>query len=204
MSSDVEVIEKVTVFEGYGRIDRYRLRHRQHAGGLGPELTREVLERGRVAAVLPIDPERDVVVLIEQFRPGAYAAGIEPWLLECVAGIIEEGESAEAMARREAREEAGCEILDLVQMHQHIITSPGACSETIELFAGRIDARGVGGVHGLDHEGEDILARTFAVDEAIALLDEGRVTNAKSVIALHWLARHYSTLKARWLGVQSR
>ena len=203
MSSDVEIIEKATVFVGYGRIDRYRLRHRQHAGGLGPELTREVLERGHVAAVLPIDPERDLVVLIEQFRPGAFAAGIEPWLLECVAGIIEDGESAEAMARREAREEAGCEVLDLVPMHR-IITSPGACSETVQLFAGRVDAGGVGGVHGLAHEGEDILVRTFSVDEALALLDEGRVTNAKSIIALHWLARHYPALKARWLGVQPR
>ncbi len=198
--ADVEVIERATVFQGYGRIVRYRLRHRQHAGGLGPELTREVLERGQVAAVLPVDPVRDAVVLIEQFRPGAYAAGLEPWLLECVAGIIEDGESAEEMARREAREEAGCEILDLVPMH-HIITSPGACSETIQLFAGRIDARGIGGVHGLADEGEDILVRTFSVDEALALLDEGRVCNAKSVIALHWLARHYPALKERWLAL---
>jgi ADP-ribose pyrophosphatase len=195
---DIEIVEKIVAYQGYGRIDRYRLRHRQHAGGLGPVISREVLERGQVAAVLPVDPKRDRVVLIEQFRPGAYAAGMDPWLLECVAGIIEDGESAEEMARREALEEAGCEVAELVPMH-HVITSPGACSETIHLFAGRIDSRGIGGIHGLPEEGEDILVRTYGVDEAVRMLDEGRIVNAKTIIALHWLARHYTALKSDWL-----
>ena len=90
---DVEIIDSEVVYDGHFRLDRYRLRHRQFAGGMGRVLTREVLERGRVAAVLPVDPVRDRVVLIEQFRPGAWAAQWEPWLLECVAGVIESGET---------------------------------------------------------------------------------------------------------------
>ena len=90
-AEDVDVIGREVAYDGHFRLDRYRLRHRQFAGGMGPVLTREVLERGKVAAVLPVDPVRDRVVLIEQFRPGAWAAQWDPWLLECVAGVIESG-----------------------------------------------------------------------------------------------------------------
>ena len=197
---DVELMDKDVVYDGFFRLDRYRLRHRQFAGGLGPVLTREILERGRVAAVLPVDPVRDRVVLIEQFRPGAWAADWEPWLLECVAGVIEPGETADELARREALEEAGCVITDLVPIAS-FLTSPGAMTETVRLFCGRVDSEGVGGVHGLDTEGEDIRATAMPVSEAVALLDEGRIVNAKTIIALQWIARHYSTLKTQWLEV---
>ena len=193
----VELIGKEVVHDGYFRLDRYRLRHRQFAGGLGPVLTREILERGRVAAVLPVDPARDRVVLIEQFRPGAWAAGWDPWLLECVAGVIEPGETPEELARREAQEEAGCIVTDLVAIAT-FLTSPGATTETVRLFCGRVDSEGVGGLHGLATEGEDIRVSVLPVEDAVALLDAGRIVNAKTIIALHWIARHYSSLKTQW------
>ena len=195
---DVEVVGREVVYDGYFRLDRYRLRHRQFAGGLGPIITREILERGRVAAVLPVDPVRDRVVLIEQFRPGAWAAGEHPWLLECVAGVLEPGETPEELSRREGLEEAGCTITDLVPIAS-FLTSPGAVTETVRLFCGRIDSDGVGGLHGLAEEGEDIRARAMPVEEAVALLDAGRIVNAKTIIALQWIARHYASLKTRWL-----
>ena len=194
---DVELLGRDVVYDGHFRLDRYRLRHRQFAGGLGPVLTREVLERGMVAAVLPVDPGRDRVVLIEQFRPGAWAAGRNPWLLECVAGVIEPGETPEELARREALEEAGCVITDLVPIAT-FLTSPGATTETVHLFCGRVASDGVGGLHGLGTEGEDIRATTMPISEAVALLDEGRIVNAKTIIALQWLARHHASLKRRW------
>ena len=197
---DVELMGREVVHDGYFRLDRYRLRHRQFAGGVGPVLTREILERGHVAAVLPVDPVRDRVVLIEQFRPGAWAAGLEPWLLECVAGVIEPGETPEELARREAIEEAGCVIADLLPIAT-FLTSPGATTETVRLFCGRVDSEGVGGLHGLAGEGEDIRASVMPVEEAVALLDRGAIVNAKTIIALQWLARHYDSLKARWAPV---
>ena len=160
-------------------------------------LTREILERGRVAAVLPVDPVRDRVVLIEQFRPGAWAADRDPWLVECVAGVIEPGETPEELARREALEEAGCVVTDLVPIAT-FLTSPGATTETVRLFCGRVDSEGVGGLHGLAGEGEDIRVTAMPVEDAVALLDEGRIVNAKTIIALQWIARHYDSLKTRW------
>ena len=149
---EVELLDRSVAYQGYFRVDRYRLRHQQFRGGLGPVLTREVFERGQVAAVLPVDPERDRVVLIEQFRPGPWAAGWDPWLIECVAGVIEDGEDAESLARREAREEADCTVTDLVPI-ACFFTSPGACTEAVSLYAGRVDSEGVGGLHGLADEG---------------------------------------------------
>lgn len=196
--TDVEQISREVVYDGFFRLDRYRLRHRQFAGGFGPVLTREILERGRVAAVLPVDPERDRVVLIEQFRPGAWAADWEPWLLECVAGVIEPGETPEAMARREALEEMGCTVTDLIPIAT-FLTSPGATTETVRMFCGRVDSNGVGGLHGLAEEGEDIRVSVVPIEDAVALLDAGRIVNAKAIIALQWIARHYDALKARWM-----
>ena len=114
------------------RIDRYRLRHKLFEGDWSGEIEREVFERGHAVTVLLFDPDRDKLVFIEQFRPGAYAAlaspwfdnGASPWLIECVAGIIEPGESPEDVARREAIEEADCEVSDIVPVC-HYLLSPG-------------------------------------------------------------------------------
>src|SRR3546814_7835017 len=77
--TDVEIAARDTCYQGYFRIDRYRFRHRLHGGGWSGEITRELFERGHAVAVLPYDPQADAVVLIEQFRIGAYAAGLPCW-----------------------------------------------------------------------------------------------------------------------------
>ena len=195
----VELIEKQAAFCGYFRIDRFRLRFPLYRGGMSREVVREVLERGRVAAVLLLDPDNDAVVLIEQFRPGPYAAGAQPWLIEIVAGVIEGAESAEEMARREAREEAGCDITDLSPI-MHFFTSPGASTESVTLFCGRVDSSNAGGVHGLAEEGEDIRVMVVSVNDALSLLHEGKIVNAKTIIALQWLSTNYDSMKKRWLA----
>lgn len=191
------VLDCRTVYDGYARVDRYRLRHSLHQGGCSDVLTREVIERGHVSAVIPVDPVRDRIVFIEQFRPGALAAGWEPWLLECIAGIIEPGEDARDVARREALEEAGCEIRDLWPIGRFLAT-PGISSETVELFCGRTDSRGVEGIYGVAEEGEDIRAMTVAVEDAWRLLADQRIVNAITLVAMQWLAANYAQVKTRW------
>lgn len=194
---DVDVTERKTVYDGYFRIDRYRLRHRLHDGGWSGEMTREMFERGHAVAVLPYDPARDEVVLLEQFRVGALAAGWTPWLIEIVAGIIDEGETVEAVARRETEEEAGCRITDLVHICDYLV-SPGGTSECVTLFAGRVDASAAGGVHGLDHEHEDIRVFTLPADEALDMLNRGEIRNAVGIVALQWLALNRNKLRKKW------
>jgi ADP-ribose pyrophosphatase len=193
----VIVLEQTVAYDGRFKIIRYRLRHRLFAGGLSPVLVREVFERGHAVAVLPFDPERNQVVLIEQFRIGALGVVDHPWLLEPVAGIIESGESAPEVARREAAEEAGLELLDLVPACTYF-ASPGGSTETCQVFIGRVDAADAGGIFGKADEGEDIKARVVALDTALDWLCDGRIHAATTVVALQWLALHRAELEERW------
>lgn len=178
--------EHQVLFEKYFRLEEFSLAHELYEGGFSPVFTREVFERGAVVAVLPYDPARRKVVLIEQFRVGAITDPDNPWLIECVAGVIEEGESEEAVALRECVEEAGCEIRRLEPVSRYYV-SPGGTSEHCSLFCGLVDSEGVGGVHGLDHENEDIRVMLVDADEAFAWVREGRIRSSATVIALLWL-----------------
>jgi ADP-ribose pyrophosphatase len=197
MTDDVEILERTPAYRGYGRIDRYRLRHRLHNGGLSPAIDREVYDRGQVTGVLPYDPVRDCVVLIEQFRVGAYLAGHRAWQTEAVAGIIDKGETPEQVAHREAREEANLEILDLVPISRYVV-SPGAITESVQLFIGRVDSDGAGGVHGLAHEGEDIKVTVSPVSALPGMIEDGRIGNSLSIIAVQWLLLYRDKLRERW------
>lgn len=195
--NDVVVVSKETAYQGYFRIDRYLLKHRTFAGGWTPPVGREVFERGHAVSVLLYDPVRDEVALIEQFRVGALAAGWQPWLIEVVAGIIDEGESTDEVARRETLEEAGCEVLDLAKIGDFIL-SPGAMSETVRMYCARVDCSVLGGLHGLAHEAEDIRLFTVPTDEAIRMVKDGRINNGAAVISLLWLAGERENLKKSW------
>lgn len=196
-SRHVELIGKATLFQGYFRVDRYTLRHETFAGGMSEEIAREVFERGHAAAALPYDPVRDEIVLLEQFRVGALAAGWEPWLIEVVAGIVEDGETPEDVARRETLEEAGLAAQTL-EHAASILVSPGGTSETLELFCARVDSTDAGGIFGLDHEAEDIRAFVLPGSEVAALLASGKVKNATALIALQWFALNRDRLRTAW------
>jgi len=199
MKPDWEILEHDTAYRGYFRIDRYRLRHTLFQGGWSNVIQREVFERGHAVAVLPYDPVRDTVVLIEQFRIGAMAANAPggPWLLELIAGIIEPGEDPADVARREAAEEAGCTLSAVEPMCDYLV-SPGGTSERTRLYWARADLEGVGGIHGLDEENEDIRVHVIDASDAVAMADDGRVANAAGVIGLYWLARNRERIRARF------
>ncbi|AVM73115.1 NUDIX domain-containing protein [Magnetospirillum gryphiswaldense] len=196
---DVEVIAKDTMFKGYFQIDRYRLRHRRFDGGWTQEIVREIFERGHASVVLLYDPERDRVAMIEQFRPGALAAGWYPWLVECVAGIIEDGETPESVARRESAEEAGAEPTDMIEVGKYLVTAGGS-SESCALFCARVDSSRIDGLHGLEHEGEDIRVFTLPTDDAYAMTKDGRICNSMAVLAVQWLMLERDHIRARWLA----
>lgn len=199
MKKQVEILARETVFDGFLRVDRYRLRHGLYAGGWSRELVRERVERLRAAAILLYDPDGDAVVMVEQFRVGAHEAGAGAWLLEIVGGYVPPDESPEAVARREAVEEAGCEV-GVIEPIGELYLSPGTSVERISLFCGRVRAPAGGSVHGLDHEGEDIRVEVLAAEAAIAELFTGRANSTTAIITLQWLAAHRAALRARWLA----
>ena len=196
-SRKIEILDKTTAFQGYFRVDQYHLRHETFAGGMTAEMTREVFERGHAAAALPYDPICDEIVLLEQFRIGAHAAGRKPWMIEIVAGIIEDGETPETLVQRETQEEAGLAVHALEPIGAYLM-SPGGTSETIFCFCARVDTQSAGGLFGLEQEGEDIRAFVVPADEVAELLESGRVENAAAVIALQWFLLNRNRLRKQW------
>ncbi len=196
---DVEIEQDLTVFDGYFKMHRLTLRHRRFAGG-EVRITRELFRRGQAVCVLLYDPDADSLVLIEQFRVGALDAP-SPWLLELVAGIVEEGESAEDVAGRESLEEAGVAIHDIRPVTR-FVPSPGACDEWIELLYARVDSRQADGIHGLPDEGEDIKVHVLPAAEAFALVRTGRICNGPTIIGLQWLELNRARLLDEWRAAQ--
>ncbi|RMG56930.1 MAG: NUDIX domain-containing protein [Gammaproteobacteria bacterium] len=189
-----ELLERQTLHQGFYRLESLRLRHQRFDGSLSPVLQRERLRHGPGVGVLPYDPVRDEVVLIEQFRVGALDIEGGPWLIEIVAGLQEAGESPEQVARREALEEAGCEIGRLTLMHRYLPT-PAGSDECIHLYLGHTQTEGLGGIHGLAEEGEDIRVHVLPAEEAFRWMDEGRILSAMPLLALYWLRRHHHHLR---------
>ena len=187
--SDVEIKNSDVVYSGFFKVDKLHLRHRQFSGEWSPWLVREQIHRCDAAAVLLWDPKQDVVVMIEQFRVGliGVASKQSPWILEIVAGLLEDNEEPKNTVYREAVEEAGCEIEELLAIGEFYNT-PGAFAEKTYLYAGIVDATNKGGHHGLPDEHEDIKVHVLPIPQVLAALQSGELrTSASTVISLNWL-----------------
>ncbi|HCM9193856.1 ADP-ribose diphosphatase [Enterobacter cloacae] len=195
--NDVEIIARETLYSGFFSMELYRFRHRLFNGEMSGEIKREIFERGHAAVLLPFDPVRDEVVLVEQIRIAAYDVSESPWLLEMVAGMIEEGESVEDVARREALEEAGL-VVGRTKPVLSYLASPGGTSERLSIMVGEVNATTAEGIHGLADENEDIRVHVVSREQAYQWVEEGKIDNAASVIALQWLQLHYQTLRNEW------
>ncbi len=202
---DVEDIKKEPGYSGFFDLNICSLRHRKFNGEWTPEIKREIFERGHAVAVLPYDPVRDTVMLIEQFRPGAYFAmnspwfddDSSPWIYEGVAGMIEPGEQPEDVAYRETIEETGTELTDLMLV-SHYLVSPGGTTESVFVYVGHADLSNVNGYHGVEHEGEDIRPFTVPFREAYDAIENGLVNNAMTIVALQWLMLNKDKVLAKW------
>jgi ADP-ribose pyrophosphatase len=213
---DVDLKAKTLVFDGFFKINKYKVQHQLFSGEMGGNVERELFERGDAAVVLPYDPVTDEVVLIEQFRIGAYSSALRlgeqqkeqhnslehnslekdsPWLIECIAGMIDKGQSAEQVAVREAVEEADIELTDL-KFVMKFFPSPGGMSELMHLFVAKVDSTTAKGIHGLPGENEDIRVLRVKREEAFEWLEKGLITNGPTVIALQWLQLNFE----KWTG----
>lgn len=191
---DVEIIERTAERRGFLSIFRYTLRHKLFAGGWSHVFQRELMERGHAAVVIPYDPQRDSLVLLEQFRVGAMSDETSPWLLEFVAGMIDASDTdAEAVAHRELFEEAG---LKAQAMHYALTyySSPGGCTEKISIFLAEVDSSKAATLGGLATEHEDIRVHVLPRVAVEQLLAQGKINNAASVIGLQWLQLHRTSL----------
>ncbi|WP_448649018.1 NUDIX domain-containing protein [Pseudomonas corrugata] len=193
----VDIVTRDSCYQGFYKLERVQLRHELFAGGMSREISRELFVRHDAVCVLPYDPQRDEVVLIEQFRVGAVGKTPNPWLVELVAGLIDKDEQPEEVAHREAQEEAGLDFAALWPMTKYF-PSPGGSNEFVHLYLGRCDSTGAGGLHGLLEEAEDIRVKTWAFEDALQAVRDGRICNAASIIALQWLALNRDEVRGLW------
>jgi len=195
---DAEVEHAITLSARHLRIDTFNFRHRLFSGEWSGERSYEVLRRGQAVAIVLYDPDRDAVVLVEQFRLPALLAGSSPWQLEAAAGLIDTDETPEAVAIRETREETGLTLIGEPIRIQRYLSSSGNSDEGVVLFCGRVDSAVAGGVHGLPEEHEDIRVVVKTLAEIEALIDAGAIESGHTLIGLHWLLRHRDRLQRLW------
>jgi ADP-ribose pyrophosphatase len=196
-AGDVDVIARTTPYARFFAVEEYDLRFRGFAGGFSPVVNRAVFISGDAVTVLPYDPMRDRVLLIEQFRMGPFARGdAQPWLLEAIAGRIDPGETPEEAARREAVEEAGLVLGDLHRVAGYYPT-PGAKAEYLYSYVAITDLPdGITGIFGVDGEAEDIRGHLISFAELMALVAAGEVNNAPLLLTVLWLQRERAALRA--------
>ncbi|HHE3576023.1 ADP-ribose diphosphatase [Pasteurella multocida] len=192
---DIDILKEETLYQGFFQLKKIQFKHKLFAGGYSGVVTRELLVKGAASAVIAYDPIKDAVVLVEQVRIGAYQpdSAQSPWLLELIAGMVEEGEKPEEVALRESEEEAGVQVQDL----QHCLSvwdSPGSVLERIHLFVGKVDSTTAKGLHGLSEENEDIRVHVVSREQAYQWVNEGKIDNSIAVLGLQWLQLNYKTL----------
>ncbi|MBV9655907.1 MAG: NUDIX domain-containing protein [Acetobacteraceae bacterium] len=201
---DVEILSEDRVYAGRFALDVVRFRHRRFDGAMSGVRTWEVFRRGEAAALLPYDPDADAVVLMEQFRLPALAAGMDPVMLEIPAGLCDPGETAEETIIRETQEEIGLQVGALERVGDFVLT-PGGADERVRIFVGRVQApdggaAGVAGSGGLASEHEDIRVRVMPAKEAVARALGGHLPNSVTALSLLWLAAHRDHLRTKWRG----
>ena len=196
---DLRIIAREVGFRRHLRVEVFRFQHRLYSGEWSGERLYDIVRRGGAVAILLYDPEREAVVLVEQFRLPPLLAGFSPWIIEVVAGLIDHAEESEAdVARRETVEEAGIEAIGELIPIQRYLPMPGNSDEAVMLFCGRVDSSQAGGVHGLPDEHEDIRVVVKSLGELETMLDAGQIDTGHTLICLYWLLRHREQVRARW------
>ncbi len=195
----IQVLEDEVVWDGRFPLQRVKFRFTRFDGAESGILTWELWRRGSGVAVLPYDPARDAVALIQQFRLPALAAGLDPVMCECAAGLLEAGEDPLEAAKRECEEETGLRPDRFEQVGRFMLMQ-GGCDEILHMYAARVSLPppGEAGTHGLQSEHEDIKVTVLPAEQAFALLDDGKVENATAAICLYWLRTHRDRLRREW------
>ena len=201
LEGDVVVAAIDTPYAHFFSVEEYDLQFRRFDGNLSPSILRAAFVMADAVTVLPYDPHRDRVLVIEQFRAGPLARGDrQTWSIEAIAGRIDAGETPQAAARREAEEEAGLTLTELLDVAQYY-PSPGAVSEYLYSYVALTDLPdGVAGVFGVAEEAENIRGHLISFDHLMTLVDSGEVSNAPLILTALWLARERPRLRPHLRG----
>lgn len=196
-AKNVHVQQRKRAYVDFFALDEYVLSFDRFDGSQTGAVKRAVFVGGDAAIVLPYDPVRDRVLLVEQMRMGPIGrCDRDVWQLEPIAGRLDAGETPEATARREAFEEAGL-TLGRIEKVAECYPSPGASSEFFYLYVGLADLPdSLNGTGGMDSEDENIRAHVLSFGALMEMVEDCDIRNAPLALAALWLARHRDRLRA--------
>lgn len=190
--TDVILLADESLSAGFVKLRRFSVQFPLFEGGMSPPVQREIAFRPSAVTVLLYDPDQKQVVMIEQLRVAVLWSAVNPWLLDVVAGVIEEGDTPFDTAIREVFEETGLKVQTLIPIYSYL-PSPGILSEQVFLYCALVKAPTVGGIHGLAEEAENIKVHILSLEQALEQVKLGQIVTAPALLALQWLML---TLKA--------
>ena len=190
MKLKYKIINKKNLYSCFFSLNKYEFIHKKHNGEWTNSVEREVFSGAHVSTLLPYDPIKKEIILIQQFRAGVLPWYNEDYLYEIVAGIIDKGENPEETAIRECFEETGCGVKKLHPI-QSYFPAPGSSESYYHLYLGEIKSFDGERIRGLEKENEDILVKSFKVDEVKQMLKEKKIINGLTLVALQWFFLEY-------------
>ena len=185
MKSDFKINKKITHHDGFFKLYEINFDHKKHNGEWSTNVTREIFSGAHVSTVIPYDPIKKKILLLKQFRAGLLKRNYNPLVTEIVAGIIDKGETPQETARRECFEETGCKVKKLVDIYSYY-PAPGSSESYYHLFLAEIEAFEGEKIFGLDNENEDILVKSYSIEEVKSLLKNKEIINGVTLLALQW------------------
>ena len=191
MALKYKILNKKNLYSGFFSMNKYDFIHQKHNGEWTSKVEREIFEGVHVSSLLPYDPIKKEIILIQQFRAGVLSRYDEDYLLEIVAGIIDEGENPQETAIRECFEETGCEVKQILPI-QAFFPSPGSSESYYHIYLGEVNSFDGERIRGLEKENEDILVKSFKIEEVRKMLKEKKIKNGLTLVALQWFfLEHY-------------
>ena len=190
MTLKYKIFNKKNLYSGFFSMNKYEFIHQKHNGEWTSKVEREIFEGVHVSSLLPYDPIKKEIVLIQQFRAGVLSRFDKDYLYEIVAGIIDEGEQPEETAKRECLEETGCEVKKILPI-QSYFPSPGSSESYYHIYLGEINTFKGERIRGLKNENEDILVKSFKIEDVRQMLKEKKINNGLTLIALQWFFLEY-------------
>ncbi len=192
MKPKYKILNKENLYSGFFSMNKFEFIHQKHDGSWTNKIEREIFSGAHVSTVLPYDPIKREIILIKQFRAGVISRYDDDYLYEIVAGIIDVGEKPEDAAKRECLEETGCEVKTLTNI-QSYFPAPGSSESFYHLFLGEINSFNGEKIMGLENENEDILVKAYKVDDVRKMLQNKKIKNGLTLVALQWFFLDYYT-----------
>ncbi len=192
MNSKFKIINNRNIYSGFFKMNEVTLKYKKFDGSWSDDVKRELFTGAQVSAVLPYDPIKQEIILIQQFRPGTISKNVGNYLEEIVAGIIDPGEDPQTAAKRECLEETGCEVKKLIPI-QNYFPAPGSSESFYHLYLAEIETFKGKRIMGLKTENEDILVKSYKINEVKNKLINGKILNGLALIALQWFFLNYTS-----------